>query len=108
MQAKVTKQPNGRWRATIGNPATDVNYFVAYAESRDRARFDVERKAKKARGQSVIVDIRKAFSEPGYLLSVERKNNSGGSVILPGPKCSNLKTAITVANWIENNLQGAE
>lgn len=107
MKVKVTTQPNGQWRATIGNPATDINYHVAYAETRNRARFDMERKAKEARGQSVIVHIRKAFSESGYLLSVERKFPAG-SVIFPGPKCSNLKTAIGVAQWIENNLQGAQ
>jgi hypothetical protein len=49
--------------------------------------------------QTVMVDIRKAMNEPGYLLSVTR-----GKVTFPGPRCSTRKTAREVANWICDNL----
>lgn len=52
----------------------------------------------------ITVTVRSAGIEPGYLLSVEKRNASGGATIWPGPKCSSLETALRVAKWIECNL----
>jgi hypothetical protein len=53
----------------------------------------------------VSVEVRKASNEPGYLLSVTRRNDSGGATIWPGPRCSSKRTANEVAAWIESNLR---
>lgn len=53
----------------------------------------------------ITVDVRKASNEPGYLLSVTRRNDRGGGTTWPGPKCSSKKTADGVARWIESNLK---
>lgn len=54
---------------------------------------------------SITVTVRKAMLEPGYLLSVTRKNDRGGGTTWPGPRCSSKKTADEVARWIETNLR---
>ena len=46
---------------------------------------------------NISVSVRKASNEPGYLLSVTRRNDKGGAVIWPGPRCSSKRTADEVA-----------
>lgn len=54
--------------------------------------------------KNVTVTVRPAVHESGYLLSVTRRNKSGGASIWPGPRCSSKQTANEVARWIESNM----